>query len=375
MVSCLSFSALVVAVVVVLYPAYNSEQECGWTKKYTSPQPIFTKSDIQDLSGKVAIVTGANTGIGYHTALELARNGATVVVAARNAQKGKAAVEKIQNEIIGFKSGGKAKFLPLDLSSLKSVKEFATSFMNLNIPLHMLVLNAGIMKSPGASYVGGKLFQSGFETTVDGFEAHIGVNHIAHFYLTQLLTPILKDSSPSRVVSITSQSEKEAYKPDGVRFSTWKPSVKNGEIPEDYEDGVAYGQSKLANILFASEFAKRMKGTGVTAYSVHPGRVDTELTSHLISEMGKDFESLGRAGEVIFSFFVEFDRMSNFQVEDGALTQLLIATADPTKLVNGGYYHPIGTLLETPMHPQGSNEKLQKLVWTETERMVAEANF
>merc|ERR1712176_606040 len=125
-------------------------------------------------------------------------------------------------------------------------------------------------------------------------------NHIGHFYLTQLLTPVLKKSAPSRVVSVSSLAEVAAYETDGVRFTTWKPSLAKkdddgGEMkmPEDYEDGVAYGQSKLANILFARELASRMEGTGVTAYSCHPGTIKTELGRYMITEVEKEIGDVG----------------------------------------------------------------------------------
>merc|ERR1712176_1396807 len=356
-----------------MVPILLSENTCGWTKKYTSPYPIFTRTDIQDLTGKVAIVTGANTGIGYYTALELAKHGATVIVAARNPQKGMVAAEKIRNEIglhstEAEKEEGKVINMPLNLSSLQSVKDFATMFEKLDIPLHILVLNAGIMKSPGEFFTG-RGYHYGFETTDDGFESHIGVNHIGHFYLTQLLTPVLKKSAPSRVVSVSSLAELGGYETDGVRFTTWKPSVKDGEIPEDYEDGVAYGQSKLANILFAREYASRMVGTGVTAYSCHPGTIKTELGRYMITEVEKEI------GEFMSTAVDKFMTLGLFTAEDGALTQLHLSTTDTTKLVNGGFYHPIGRFQETTLHPQGSNVTLQKMVWTESERLIVEAGF
>lgn len=251
-------------------------------------------------------------------------------------------------------------------------------FEKLDIPLHILVLNAGVMKSPGKLFTG-RGYHYGFETTDDGFESHIGVNHIGHFYLTQLLTPVLKNSAPSRVVSVSSLAEVAAYETDGVRFTTWKPSLlvkkdddgDDGEMkmPEDYEDGVAYGQSKLANILFAREFASRMEGTGVAAYSCHPGTIKTELGRYMITEVEKEI------GELMSTAVDKFMTLGLFTAEDGALTQLHLSTADPTKLVNGGFYHPIGRFQVTTMHPQGSNETLQKMVWTESERMIVEAGF
>jgi retinol dehydrogenase-12 len=355
---------------------FISEGIGGWTAKYTSPRPIFTASAIQSLTGQVAVVTGSNTGIGYHTALEMARNGATVIVAARNSKKGKAAVSKIQQQLPTSPSNvddERVSFMPLDLSSLASVKAFASDFKKLGIPLHTLVLNAGVMKSPGSEFIG-KNLTYGFDTTVDGFEMHIGVNHIGHFYLTRLLQDTLIKSAPSRVVSVSSLAEMGAYQPDGIRFNTWRPSPTN-DIPSDYEDGLAYGQSKLANILFARELASRLNGTGVTSYSCHPGVIISELGRYMEAEMIEAANAQGLFATFLSNFVGQFFQLSFFKTEDGALTQLHLATADERTLVNGAFYHPIGRLMGNGKHPQGGNETLQKVMWTESEHMIMQAGF
>jgi len=358
------------ALFVISVPVILSEFIGGWTAKYTSPRPIYSTSDKYDLTGQVAIVTGANTGIGYHTALELARYNATVIVAARNSKKGESAVQKIQKEI-SEDSSDKVIFLPLDLSSLLSVKKFAKKFKDLKLPLHVLVLNAGVMKSPGSQFVG-RNFTYGFETTIDGFEMHIGVNHIAHFYLTELLQDKLVNSAPSRVVSVSSLAEEGAPQPDGLRFSSWKP--KNG-IPVDYEDGVAYGQSKLANIMFASELAKRLNGTGVTAYSCHPGVIMTELGRYMEDAMDAELSTKSWLVKILTASFGFWFQLSNFNAADGALTQLHLSVAETSTIVNGAFYHPVGRLIGSGRHPQGGNETLQKMAWSKTERIIREAGF
>merc|ERR1712023_503164 len=121
----------------------------------------------------------------------------------------------------------KVRFMKLDLASLPSIKSFAEAFEKMNLPLHMLVQNAGVMKSPGLEAVG-QNFTYGYDTTEQGFEMHIGVNHIGHFYLTQLLEPILKKSAPARVVSVSSSAERSAYA-KGIRFDLWRTRG------EDYE--------------------------------------------------------------------------------------------------------------------------------------------
>ena len=319
--------------------------------------------------GNVVIVTGANTGIGYHTALQMALKGATVIIGARSHSKGQAAVERI-NQKVDVVSGGNggAQFLPLDLSSLASVHSFAEEFLKLDLPLHTLVLNAGVMKSPGAAFIGQDMTY-GFETTKDGFELHIGVNHIGHFYLTQLLREKLVASAPSRVVSVSSMAEMGSYQPEGIRFDMWKVNKQ----PADYEDGAAYGQSKLSNLLFAKELAKQLNGTGVTAYSCHPGVIQTELSRYMIAEAESKQKSW--LEEAISTALLSFFNTALFSAPDGVLTQLYLATAGPSSLVNGGYYHPIGKYIETPTHPQASNGTLPSILWTETERMIKSVGF
>jgi len=355
--------AALFALLMIILPIFISEQIGGWSKKYTSPIGFSTAS-IPDMNGKVAIVTGANTGIGYHTALELVRKGAYVIVAARSPEKGRAAVAKIEGELKDNKSSGKATFLSLDLASLDSVENFATEFLSLELPLHVIVLNAGVMKSPGAAFVGQEL-SYGFETTNDGFEYHIGVNYIAHAYLTDLLLPKLKESAPSRVVSVSSMAEMGAYE-EGMRFEDWSTG---GKMPIGYEDGRAYGQSKLANLMWANELAKRNNGTGVTAYACHPGVIITELMRYMDSEMAEQTQENGIFAVMLSQVLKNFFNLALFTAKDGALTQLHLATAPEHKLENGKNYHPIGKVTE-PNHALGRNDILQTALWEETEKAI-----
>lgn len=364
------YLSMMVAAFAVILPLIISEATGGWTNKYTSPGPVFTASDIGDLTGKVAIVTGSNTGIGYHTALELARNGAEVIVAARSRGKGEAAAARIVREA-KLDNADSVVYMPLDLSSLKSVKSFASDFLKLKKPLHILVNNAGVMKSPGAQYVG-KNLTYGFEITADGFESHIGINHVGHFYLTQLLTKKLKASAPSRVVAVSSGAESGSY-PEGMRFDLWRPDGQRGD---EYEDGKAYGQSKLANLMFIRELAARLEGTGVSAYSCHPGVIVSELDRYMAKEFEKDIDSKALperlALKAASAIFGNLFKMAQFKTKDGALTQLQLATADSSKLTTGAFYHPIGRVVQSG-HAQGSNTTLQKLLWEQTENVLRKA--
>ncbi|GAX19466.1 retinol dehydrogenase 12 [Fistulifera solaris] len=357
------------AIVIAVFPMIISEMIGGWTAKYTSPV-YFTPNSIPDLTGKVAIVTGANTGIGYHTALELARKNAQVIVASRDPTKGQAAVARIQEAT----DNRDVRFLPLDLSSLASVRSFAQAFQALQLPLNVLILNAGIMKSPGAQFIGKNMTQ-GFELTQDGFEVHIGVNHIGHFYLTQLLRDSLIASAPSRVVSVSSIAEQGAYQPDGIRFELWKPLNVEYAAAMGYEDGMAYGQSKLANALFAKELAEQLKEHGVTTYSCHPGVIVSELTRYLAANIEEEAMQKSWWSRMLLHAFGKYFELAQMKTADGALTQLHLAVSNVTELSNGEFYHPIGRLMGNPTHAQGSNETLQKELWRETERMIRETGF
>eukprot|EP00040_Diaphanoeca_grandis_P022310 m.119606 g.119606 ORF g.119606 m.119606 type:complete len:352 (+) comp28748_c0_seq1:153-1208(+) len=337
--------AMYLPIILVVVNVTLSYMIGGWACKLFSP--FQANAQILDLTGKVAIVTGGNTGIGRESVLELARNGAHVILAARNEDKGQSAADGIMSALKG--EGGKVEVLKLDLGSLESVKAFADAFLAKNLPLHILLNNAGIMMSPGAMFIGKEL-DYGYGLTKDGFEQHIGVNHIGHFYLTQLLTEKLKASSPSRVVMVSSASEGLAYS-TGIVFDQW---TNKGQ----YEDGQAYGQSKLANLLHAQEFASKMNGTGVSAYACHPGVIHTELGRYMAAE-----GILGPLQQMFFNFLT-------FDAPGGALTQLYLATSDTASLNNGGFYYPIGVATKS-RHPAASAE-LAKTLWEETEKAIEE---
>ncbi|KAM9202626.1 retinol dehydrogenase 11 [Dugong dugon] len=201
------------------------------------------------LPGKVAVVTGANTGIGKETAKELAQRGARVYLACRDVQKGELVAKEIQT-----KTGNQQVLVrKLDLADTKSIQAFAKGFLEEEKQLHILINNAGLMMCP-------------YSKTADGFEMHMGVNHLGHFLLTHLLLEKLKESAPSRVVNVSSL----AHYLGRIHFHDLQSE-------KFYEAGLAYCNSKLANILFTQELARRLKGSGVTTYSVHPGTVKSEL--------------------------------------------------------------------------------------------------
>ena len=214
----------------------------------------WTAAHIPDLTEKVAIVTGANSGIGYETARALAGKGATVILACRNDNRGKTAVQTIcQNQ-----PDAKAIFLHLDLANLASIKQFVDDFTRQFGRLDMLINNAGIMAVP-------------FGKTIDGFESQFGTNHLGHFALTGRLLRLLIHTPSSRVITVSS---------GGHRFG--KINFENLNAEKSYDRGDAYGQSKLANLLFTYELQRQFKKAQIDAIAAaaHPGWTATNLQVH-----------------------------------------------------------------------------------------------
>ncbi|XP_017472643.1 PREDICTED: retinol dehydrogenase 13-like isoform X3 [Rhagoletis zephyria] len=202
---------------------------------------------------KVVIVTGSNTGIGKETARELAKRGATVYMACRDMQK----CEEARDEIVLETYNKHVYCRQCDLASLESVRKFVESFKKEQQRLDILINNAGVMRCPRL-------------LTKDGFEMQLGVNHMGHFLLTNLMLDLLKKSAPSRIVTVSS-----------LAHTRGEINVADLNSDKSYDPGTAYNQSKLANILFTRELARRLEGTGVTANALHPGVVDTELFRHM----------------------------------------------------------------------------------------------
>ena len=226
---------------------------------YYFARPYFAgcvcTSDVK-LQGKTVIITGANSGIGKETALDLAQRGARVIMACRNMKK----AEKVLNEII-LKTGNKNVIAKnLDLASLKSVHDFAEDINTNEARLDILINNAGVAYFPVLT------------KTQDNFEMTMGVNHLGHFLLTNLLLDLLKKSAPSRIVVVASSAHQ-------LLTSDFNFENINSELFYSAID--AYGQSKLANVLFSKELARRLKGSGVTVNSLHPGVItEAELLRH-----------------------------------------------------------------------------------------------
>jgi retinol dehydrogenase 12 len=203
-----------------------------------------------ELSGRTFLVTGGNTGIGLATAQDLARRGARLYVACRSREKGEAAISAIKASA----GNGEVFFLPLDLSDLDSVRSCAHEFLALDEPLHVLLNNAGLAGRHGV--------------TKQGFELAFGVNHLGHFLLTQALTDRLVASAPARVVTVSSNAHYMAKDID------YDALLRRGHGLTGMHQ---YAVSKLCNVLFTQELSRRLDGSGVTTYAVHPGTVASDI--------------------------------------------------------------------------------------------------
>ena len=210
------------------------------------------------LDGKTVIITGANTGIGLETAVDLAKRNARVILACRSVERG----EKAAVEVRKRSGNDNAVFVQLDLASLDSVRKFAAKILEEEPRIDILVNNAGIMALPER------------QLTQDGFEMQFGVNHLGHFLLTNLLLDRIKEAPSARIVNVSS-----------IGYLRGNLDFDNLNSEKSYSPRVTYGTTKLANILFTRSLAKRLEGTGVTTNCLHPGAILTELGRHLTLSM------------------------------------------------------------------------------------------
>ncbi|MGU3501319.1 SDR family NAD(P)-dependent oxidoreductase [Mycobacterium sp. C31M] len=288
----------------------------------------WTTAHIPDQTGRTAVVTGANTGLGFETAKALAGGGATVVLAVRDADKGKRAAAQI---------GGDVSVTELDLGALDSVRSAAETLRGLD-RIDLLINNAGVMTPPRS-------------TTADGFELQFGTNHLGHFALTGLLLDKLLDVPGSRIVTVSSNGHKMG---GAIHFDDlqWERS---------YSRLGAYAQSKLANLLFTYELQRRLATRGKTvAVAAHPGTSSTELARHLPSAAQPAWSVIGR--------------FAAQPAADGALPTLRAAT-DPAVL-GGQYYGPSsiaqwrGAPVVVASSDQSYDQDIQRRLWAVSEELT-----
>ncbi len=277
---------------------------------------------MSELKGRTFLVTGANTGIGKETARGLAGRGARVVVAGRSEEKTRAAMKEIADDT----GNTDLDFVRLDLGDLDSVRAAASTFLASGEPLHVLVNNAGLAGAQGM--------------TASGFELAFGTNHMGTFVLTELLRERIAESAPGRIVNVASTGH---YSARGIDWDAVRqPTRSRTGLPEYYV-------SKLANVLHAQELARRLAGTGVTTYSLHPGVI--------ASDVWRSVPAVLRGPMKLFMK----------STEDGAKTSLHCATSPETAAETGLYYD--NCKVKTPS--KVATPELAAELWERSEAWVA----
>lgn len=298
----------------------------------------WTAQQIPSQAGKTALVTGANSGIGYQAALELARHGAHVLLGCRNAAKGKAALDRLQREA----PGASAELVELDMASLASIRAFAAAFAARNIPLDLLINNAGVMALPHR------------ELTAAGFERQFGTNHLGHFALTGLLLPQLLAAPAPRVITVAS-----------IAHRNGKIDFDNLQSERSYKPWDAYGESKLANILFAKELDRRARAahSKLISIPVHPG----VSTTNIFANGPGDKSVKAIAVKLLAPVFMQAD-------DAGALPTLYAATSPEAK--GGEYIGPDGfmEMKGSPKvvqpRPNALDQAVAQRLWTVSEELT-----
>lgn len=258
------------------------------------------------LKGKTILVTGATSGIGLVTARELARLGGQVTIVSRSLEKCATVARRIKTE-----TGHPVEFIPADLSTLAGIQQAAASFKERHIRLHILVNNAG------GFFIKRIL-------TANGYEMTFALNHLNYFLLTNLLLDILNNSAPARVVNVSS----------GLHVSA-KLDFDNLQGEKKYSGGNAYARSKLCNLFFTYEIARRLDGTGVTVNALHPGYVATNLAAN--------------NGLLVGTFAKLSARLFGRKPEDGAQTSIFLASSSEVEGMTGKYFADCKPVQSSPI--------------------------
>jgi NAD(P)-dependent dehydrogenase (short-subunit alcohol dehydrogenase family) len=298
----------------------------------------WTPDDLLDLSGRTAVVTGANAGLGFHTALQLARHGAQVTLACRNRRRGEEALAEIRR----MTGDAAVELRSLDVASLASVHEFAAGYAADHSGLDMLINNAGVMATP-------------FKLTPDGFELQFTTNYLGHFALTGLLLPTLMARPGARVVNLTTF---------GVNY--WgKIDFDNLQGERKYSKSAAYTQAKMANLVFAKELSRRFSGRGLIGVAAHPGYAATDVL-YVGPRMANN-----RIQELWYRFTTA---LLAKPTEQGAWPSLYAACSPG--VVPGASYAPSGPAqirgavgrVKTP--PQAEDPDLGRRLWEVSEKLT-----
>ncbi|KAG0376785.1 hypothetical protein BGX24_007228 [Mortierella sp. AD032] len=325
----------------------------------------YSHDQIPDLTGKVAIVTGANSGLGYATTLALASHGAHVFLACRSKERAQDAIERVRREAkemfpMRFAiTDPKMDFLELDLSDMNKSREAAQEFLKKGLPLHILVNNSGILGVP-------------LQLTVDGIEMEFAVNHMGHFVFTLALLDRIKESQPSRIVIMSSLFHEMAT---GIDYDTIYKTGDNEQELQRQSTWDRYSRSKLANVLFARALARRLiNEPRLYVNSCHPGYCSTRATQPIPRGRGNiDNETEGWSMNKFLDGLEDwFHRMVAWPVERGVLTQVYLATSPEieNKEIRGRYFGPIANEIEPSTYAR--NEQLQEELWAYSEKLVNE---
>ncbi|MBL1214883.1 MAG: SDR family NAD(P)-dependent oxidoreductase [Ignavibacteriae bacterium] len=288
----------------------------------------WTEKNIPNQSGKIAIVTGSSSGIGYETAKVLAKKNAKVIIAVRNIEKG----SKAKSKIISENSDAELDVMKLDLADLDSVKSFVKDFKSKYTQLNLLINNAGVMIPP-------------YSKTKDGFELQFGTNHLGHFALTLELLDLIEKTKDARIVNVSSGAHK--YGKINFEDLNWEE--------RDYKAWKAYGDSKIANLYFTKELAEKVADKNIQVTASHPGWTATELQRH--------------------SGFIEFlNNIFAMPQQQGALTTLRAAVDSDAK--NGDYFGPNGWQewrgypVKVEPNNLAKDQKIAKQLWDVSEELT-----
>ena len=279
------------------------------------------------MQGKTVVITGGNTGIGKETARELARMGARVAIGVRDTTKGEAAAEEIRRE-----TAAEVRVFALDLASFASIRAFAAGILEAYPRIDVLILNAGLVLQKR-------------QETVEGLEATFGINHLGHFLLTELLLERIKASAPARIIVLSSDAHRRSR----------KALDENIFQRNTYSAMEAYCDSKLANVLFTRELARRLEGTGVTVNAVHPGVVATEFAR------GNDVNK-------VVNFFMAVASPFFKTPKQGAQTSVFLASSPDVANVTGGYFV---NSKEVKPSRNARDDHNARWLWDESERLIA----
>ncbi len=297
------------------------------TSRFDEDSTAEEVTDGIDLSGKMAVVTGCTSGIGFETMRVLALRGAHVVGTSRSIARAESACR----QVIGVTSP-----LQMDLADLDSVVACADAIRSINAPPDILVCNAG--------YLGG----SGEPQLVNGVEKHFAINHLGHHVLVNRLMGRLYMADQARIVVVSSRAAYRRAPEAGIEFD-------NLDAHRDYSDRRAYGHSKLANALFALQLGKLLRGTRITANALHPGVIDTEIDRHMHGFLQSGFALLAALG-------------GTKSVEQGAATQCYVATAPQLGATSGHYFEDCNAVTVADGHLH--NEAMAERLWQTSDDLV-----